>query len=55
MQTTRNVLCSGPASGTRLSHYFESNKLTQDNTGRVFVDRDGKPFLAMINYLRNEC
>ena len=55
MQTSRNILCNGSAADTKLSNYFQSNKLTIDDDGRVFVDRDGKTFVAMINFLRNEC
>ena len=55
MQTTRNVLCNGPAQGSKLSQFFSSNSLQVDDQGRVFIDRDGKPFWTMINYLRNEC
>jgi len=30
------------------------HELKRDHHGKIFVDRDGETFLALINYLRND-
>jgi len=55
--TTNQVLCEGFAKGSNLEKTFGPEGV--DNLSRIgdkiFIDRDGRTFELLINYLRNNC
>jgi hypothetical protein len=53
IRTTLGLLCS--VQGSMLKRTFSGyQKLKTNKDGDIFIDRDGKAFLTMINYLRND-
>eukprot|EP01130_Rhizamoeba_saxonica_P002509 TRINITY_DN122_c0_g1_i1.p1 TRINITY_DN122_c0_g1~~TRINITY_DN122_c0_g1_i1.p1 ORF type:complete len:264 (+),score=46.39 TRINITY_DN122_c0_g1_i1:303-1094(+) len=51
--TERDTLTRVP--NTMLSSMFSGRHiLSKDKNGHYFIDRDGKPFLHVLNYLRNQ-
>ena len=53
LQTDRHTLCSVP--GSLLEKWFKGVvELKKDEKGEVFLDRDGKSFETLVNYLRND-
>ena len=59
LMTTRQVLCEGAAKGSNLEKIFSSDSLEAGGINvvddKIFLDRDGKTFQNLINYLRNDC
>jgi hypothetical protein len=57
LMTTNQVLCEGFAKGSNLEKTFGPEGV--ENLSRIgdkiFIDRDGKTFELLINYLRNNC
>ncbi len=55
--TTNQVLCEGFAKGSNLEKAFGPEGFENLNRigDQIFVDRDGKIFEFLINYLRNNC
>lgn len=55
MMTTSKVLCEGVASGSKLHKTFGPQGQDRLNKvgDKIFIDRDGKSFEHLINYLRN--
>lgn len=56
LMTTKKVLCEGVAKGSKLAELFSdhtNNLATVDS--KIFLDRDGKTFQILINFLRNSC
>ena len=52
--TSKQLLCEGAAKGSRLEAYFSKGKFNYID-GKIFLDRDGKTFKELINFLRTEC
>lgn len=52
IQTEKDVLVSVP--GSRLAKLFSGMNKLKEVDGEIFLDRDGKTFEALVNYLRNE-
>jgi len=50
ISTTKSTLCMVPHS--TLAAMFSGRHQLSTHNGRVFIDRDGEPFCAMINFLR---
>ena len=57
IMTTSSVLCSGHAKGTYLAATFSPSGLKSLTKigDKYFIDRDGKTFNELVNYLRNKC
>lgn len=57
LMTTSSVLCDGHAKGTMLAETFNQSGLRSlTKIGeKYFIDRDGKTFTELVNYLRNRC
>lgn len=55
MMTTSKVLCEGAAQSSRLAKTFGPNNIDKLNKigDKIFLDRDGRTFEHLINYLRN--
>ena len=56
--TSRKVLCEGPAKGSKLAELFSlgADELRLNTVNdKIFIDRDGKTFSVLVNYLRNNC
>lgn len=55
--TTSQVLCEGFAKGSNLEKTFGPEGFGNLNRigDQIFIDRDGKIFEYLINYLRNNC
>ena len=52
IMVSQNILCSVPES--TLAKLFSGNhELKKTEDGSYFLDRDGKTFNALVNYLRN--
>ena len=53
IKTGLDILTS--VEGSLLKQMFSGrHELKRDHHGKIFVDRDGETFLALINYLRND-
>ena len=58
IMTSRKVLCEGAAKGSKLAELFSlgADELKLNTVAdKIFIDRDGKTFAVMVNYLRNDC
>ena len=53
IRTTLGLLCSIEDSMLKRT-FVNHQKLKTNKDGDIFLDRDGKTFLTMINYLRND-
>ena len=55
MMTTSKVLCEGVANGSKLHRTFGPSGVERLNKvgDKIFIDRDGKTFEHLINYLMN--
>ncbi len=52
--TTKQTLCGGVEPGSMLAAIVNSGLPSRrDVTGRIFIDRDGLRFRAVLNYLRS--
>lgn len=53
IRTSLDILCK--VQGSTLQKMFVNHKnLKRNQDGYIFLDRDGKTFLTLVNYLRNE-